>query len=40
MQYVLVYITLAVAVGYLVKRFFFPEKKTKKACGKDDCGCG
>ncbi|CAM3401906.1 hypothetical protein [Zobellia roscoffensis] len=44
-QPILVYIILAVAVGYLVKKFFLPKalfaskKGNNKACGQDGCGC-
>jgi len=43
-QSILVYITLALAIGYVVKKFFLPKrllvsKKNSKACGQDDCGC-
>jgi len=46
-QNILVYITLFIAVAFLVKKFFFPKflfsstKKNKpsKACGQDGCGC-
>ncbi len=44
-QSILVYITLAIAVGFMVKKFFLPKslfatKKSKaNACGTDDCGC-
>ena len=39
MQQILVYFALAVAVGFLVKKFFL-KKKFKKNCGGDDsCGC-
>ena len=44
-QSILVYIILAIAVGYMAKKFFLPKtlftsKKTKtKDCGQDDCGC-
>ncbi|CAM4169051.1 hypothetical protein ZORO111903_04915 [Zobellia roscoffensis] len=44
-QPILVYIILAVAVGYLVKKFFLPKalfaskKRNGKACGQDGCGC-
>jgi hypothetical protein len=37
-QEILVYLTLAIAVVFLVKKFFFKKKKTDKNCG-DDCGC-
>ncbi|MFS4446460.1 hypothetical protein [Maribacter sp. 2307UL18-2] len=45
LQQLLVYATLAIAVGYLVRKFLLPKtvlsgKKVKtKACGQDDCGC-
>jgi len=45
MQLLLVYVTLALAVGYLLKKFFLPKrlfaakKKTTKDCGEGDCGC-
>jgi hypothetical protein len=48
LQLVLVYLTLTISVGYLVKKFllpktvltFFGSKKTNsKACGEDGCGC-
>ncbi|WP_276168426.1 hypothetical protein [Zobellia alginiliquefaciens] len=44
-QPILVYIILAVAVGYLVKKFFLPKalfaskKGNGKDCGQDGCGC-
>ncbi|MBC9794918.1 FeoB-associated Cys-rich membrane protein [Sinomicrobium weinanense] len=38
-QTILVYAALAIAVGFLVKKFFLPKKKTKKACSNQDCGC-
>ncbi|HBK82371.1 MAG TPA: FeoB-associated Cys-rich membrane protein [Flavobacterium sp.] len=39
MQQFLVYISLFIAVGFLLKKFFW-KKKTKKSktCG-DDCAC-
>ncbi|WP_298507366.1 FeoB-associated Cys-rich membrane protein [uncultured Kordia sp.] len=37
-QEILVGITFLIAVGFLVKKFFW-KKKTAKACGKDGCGC-
>ncbi len=45
LQNILVYVVLAVAVGYLAKKFLLPKssfasgKGDAKACGKDDCGC-
>ncbi|MEZ4853005.1 FeoB-associated Cys-rich membrane protein [Flavobacterium sp.] len=42
MQEVLVYITLAFAIFFLLKKFFWKKsakaKKNSKSCG-DDCGC-
>ena len=44
-QNILVYIILAIAVGYLVKKFllpktlFAPNKGNSKGCGQDNCGC-
>jgi uncharacterized membrane protein YwzB len=45
LQTILVYITVAVALSYIVKKFFLPKalfvskKNNTKACGQDDCGC-
>jgi hypothetical protein len=39
MQTILVFITFSVAIGFLVKKFFWKKSKSKKACGIDDCGC-
>jgi len=44
-QQILVYLTLAVAVGFVVRKFFWPKslstskKNSTKACGQDDCAC-
>lgn len=45
-QHILVYLTVIVAIVYLVKKFFFSQfsfsgqkKVSKKACGQDGCGC-
>ncbi|WP_205728956.1 hypothetical protein [Flagellimonas onchidii] len=44
-QQILIYITLAMAVGYLVWKFILPKslvrgkKQASKACGQDRCGC-
>lgn len=44
-QQILVYITLAIAVAYIVKKFFLPsslfvgKKQSSKGCGQGDCGC-
>ncbi len=45
LQSILAYTTLAIAVGYIVKKFFLPKslfatkKGNDKACGDGDCGC-
>jgi len=45
LQSLLVYLTLALAVGYLLKKFFLPKrlfaskKGNSKNCGEGDCGC-
>ncbi|POS01931.1 attachment p12 family protein [Flavobacterium croceum DSM 17960] len=38
MQQILVYIAVAVSVVFLIKKFF-GNKKPKKGCGTDNCGC-
>lgn len=38
-QTILVYIVLAIAIGFLVRKFLLPKKKSKKTCGSADCGC-
>lgn len=44
-QHILMYLTLALAIGYLVWKFILPKslisnkKKASKACGEDECGC-
>ncbi len=44
-QQVLMYITLTIAFGYIVKKFFLPKslfsskKQKQKGCGSTDCGC-
>ncbi|HAT76403.1 MAG TPA: FeoB-associated Cys-rich membrane protein [Flavobacterium sp.] len=37
-QEILSYLTLGIAVAFLVKKFFFKKKKTDKNCG-EDCNC-
>ncbi|HQE33572.1 FeoB-associated Cys-rich membrane protein [Flavobacterium alvei] len=37
-QDILTYLTLAFAIVFLVKKFFFKKKKTNKNCG-EDCNC-
>lgn len=45
LQHILVNITLAIAIGYIAKKFFIPKKLLSskkgntKACGQQDCGC-
>ena len=45
LQTLLVYVTLTLAVGYLVKKFLLPKgllaskKNISKNCGDDNCGC-
>ncbi|MFS4466477.1 hypothetical protein [Maribacter sp. 2210JD10-5] len=45
LQHILVYITLAIAVGYILWKFILPKsllsskKRNSKACGQEDCGC-
>ncbi|WP_459210453.1 FeoB-associated Cys-rich membrane protein [Aquimarina rhabdastrellae] len=42
-QEILVGIVFIWAVGFLIKKFFFPIRRTKKksqiSCGSDNCGC-
>ncbi|NNJ88223.1 MAG: hypothetical protein HKP53_02365 [Eudoraea sp.] len=43
-QLLLVYLTLTIAIGYLVNKFLLPKKirlgkKSSPGCGQDDCGC-
>lgn len=43
-QHILVYLTLGLAVAFLVRKYLLPARKAKKGgdtpgCGKDDCGC-
>jgi large-conductance mechanosensitive channel len=39
LQEIIAFIILAVAVGFLIKKYFFKKKKSAKNCGSDDCGC-
>ena len=45
LQLIFVYIVVALAIGYLAKKFILPKRlyTTKKApasgCGQKDCGC-
>ncbi|MGO1728614.1 MAG: FeoB-associated Cys-rich membrane protein [Psychroflexus halocasei] len=38
-QEILVFIAFAIAVGFIIKKFFWKSKKTAKSCGMSDCGC-
>lgn len=44
-QNILAYLILAMALGYLINRYFLPnklvlgKKKKKGSCGSSDCGC-
>lgn len=38
-QEILAFITLLVALAFLIKKFFFKKKKTDKNCGSDNCDC-
>ena len=37
-QQLLVYLAVAAALAFLIRKFFW-KKKSKKNCGNDDCGC-
>jgi hypothetical protein len=45
-QHLLVYLTVAIALGYLLRKFVWPAfaKPDRdgggKGCGNSDCGCG
>ncbi len=45
LQNVLMYATLAIAAGYVIKKYFLPKrlftskKQSSKSCGSSDCGC-
>lgn len=45
LQLIFVYIVVAVAIGYLAKKFILPKRlfSTKNTaasrCGQEDCGC-
>jgi hypothetical protein len=37
-QEIIAFVALAIAVAFLIRKFFW-KKKSKKNCGDDDCGC-
>ncbi len=37
-QEIIAFITLGIAITFLIKKFFFKKDKSKN-CGPDDCGC-
>ena len=45
LQSILAYLILALAIGFLLKKYVLPKslfasgKKTTHKCGNDDCGC-
>lgn len=45
LQPILAYLILAIAVGYILKKYLLPKnlfasnKENNKSCGQDDCGC-
>lgn len=39
MQEIIVYILLAIAVAFLLRKFVF-KKRNKEGCGDGSCGCG
>ncbi|MGO3706363.1 MAG: FeoB-associated Cys-rich membrane protein [Mesonia hippocampi] len=43
LQEILVFICFGLAVGFMIKKFFWSGSKKKKAaknCGSNNCGCG
>jgi hypothetical protein len=37
-QEIIAFITLGIAIAFLIKKYFFKKKKSDKDCG-GDCGC-
>ncbi len=37
-QEIIAFLFLAIAIGFLIKNYFW-TKKSDKNCGNDDCGC-
>lgn len=38
-QEIIAFLTLGIAVVFLIKKFFLKKKKKDKNCGGGDCGC-
>ncbi|MBP2283531.1 membrane protein implicated in regulation of membrane protease activity [Flavobacterium sp. CG_23.5] len=38
-QEIIAFVLLAIALAFLLRKFFFKKKKSDKNCGEDDCGC-
>ena len=38
-QEIIAFSALAIALGFLIKKFFFNKKKSGGDCGNGDCGC-
>lgn len=38
-QEILAFTALGIALVFLFRKFIFKNKKTKKKCGNEDCGC-
>ncbi|MFV7236415.1 MULTISPECIES: FeoB-associated Cys-rich membrane protein [Flavobacterium] len=39
-QEILAFVALAIALAFLIRKFFLKKKKSDKNCGDDDdCGC-
>ncbi len=38
-QEILAYSALVLAIGFLIRKFFWKTKKSKKDCGNGGCGC-
>ncbi|MFT5254278.1 MAG: hypothetical protein ACI87N_003346 [Flavobacteriales bacterium] len=38
-QEIIAFVILALAVAYLLRKYFFKKKKAAGNCGTDDCGC-
>ena len=37
-QEIIAFIALGIALAFLIKKFFFKNKKSNKDCGSGDCG--